>query len=57
MQPIFPKFIKIRWIRGDLNLKFTYFTVHRFDFLKNKKLEKICKNLDKILRSLVKKFF
>jgi hypothetical protein len=39
MQPIFPKFVEIRRIRGDLNLKFTYFTAHRFD-LKNKKIRK-----------------
>jgi hypothetical protein len=58
MWPIFPKFTKIRWIRGDSNLKFTHFTAHKFEmFEKIKHSEKYVKKPDKILRLLVKKIF
>jgi hypothetical protein len=50
-------FPEIRRIQGDTNLKFIDFTVHKFEFFQNIKNKKICKKLDEILRSLVKKFF
>ncbi len=57
MQPIFSKIAEIQRDRSGPNLKIADFGNSNSEILKEKNLEKLCKKLDEILRTLVDNFF
>jgi hypothetical protein len=57
MQPIFSKIAEIQRDRSGPNLKIADFGNSNSEILKEKNLEKLCKKLDQILRTLVNFFF